>query len=205
MVLPLFAHWSIIICAVFFGFLTGCSNTLLQSRRVATPFAPDIESDCKILRTQVLKLRTDMRSGTEERSCKTTLADLSIQENAKNIKSVSTPKEKMDIMLSAQLFETAQAAWEFVKIIDKKDVIAISCTDIENTFSPGIGTGIAYADFHRTGEHYTTHLVCEDDKLLMVFPPNKESLDEYDRETVLSLIGKASETAVEHGVKGAIR
>lgn len=200
--------------------LGGCGHAVLQSRRVAKPFQPGVEMSCGELRSDIDQLRRVLHNNhysfldckeklsdsckEPKLSCKTELANLSIQENGHNTKPVGSPKEKLDLMLSSQLLLTASEAMQFVKTINDYDIIAITCREVEDTFSPGVGEGIAYADFRRTGEDYVTHLVCDDDRLMMVFPTDNGPIDEYDRDTIFNLIGGASGSAVSEGVKKAI-
>lgn len=200
--------------------ISGCSPTFLQSRRVAKPFKPDTEMSCGKLRSNIDQLRKALRNNHDsfinckqkpsdscqepKLFCKTELANLFIQENGHNTKQVGSPKEKLDLMLSSQLLLTANEAMQFVKTINDYDILAITCREVEETFSPGIGEGIAYADFRRTGEDYVTHLVCDNDHLIMVFPTDNGPIDEYDRDTIFNLIGGASGSAVSEGVKKAI-
>ena len=184
-------------------FLSGCSSGILQSRHIKKPFPPGSDMSCSKFREDIAKLRIKLRDQSSL-SCKTTLAELSIQPNAKNTKAVSEPKEKVDLMLSSQLLLTASEAMGFVRTINSLDFTAVTCREIEETFSPGIGEGLAYADFRKVGEDFKTHFICDDDRLLMVFPANNGPVDEYDRETIFSLLGNAAGSAVTHGVKKAI-
>ena len=202
LVLPLV----LFIILIWLLFLAVCGTiNFLQTLRVAKPFPPGKEISCRKFREDVNNLRTVVRHDQQPPlSCKAVLADLSIQEDAQNVKPISEPKEKLDLLLSSQLLLTASEAMQFVRTINFLDFVAITCREVEETFSPGVGEGIAYADFHRTGEDYKTHLICDDDRLIMVFPTNNGSIDEYDRETVFSLLGSAAGSAVTHGVKKAI-
>lgn len=184
----------------------GCGRTFLQSRSVAKPFAADSRATCSSLRQDLFLLRSGLRTPDVQlkRQRAVILANLSLQEHAKNIKHVSTPREKMGLLITSELLINEKEIWEFIESVDKLDILGIVCRDLEETISPGLGEGIAHADFHRVGEDFLAYLVFKDDELYLILPPNNEQIDTYDRETILSLIGHASKSAVHEGVKAAI-
>ena len=190
-------------------FSSGCAtkqSALLQSRRIATPFAADSKATCSSLRENLFLLRSDLRHPDVHLKLKRSiiLDNLSLQEHSKNIKHVSTPRQKMDLLITSELLVNEKEIWRFIEEVNQLDIIGIACRDLEETFSPGLGEGIAYADFRRVGEDYLAYLVFKNGELYLVFAPNSESIDEYDRETILSLLGHASKSAVHEGVKSAI-
>ena len=195
--------------AVLFIFVSGCSAkraALLQSRSIATPFPADSKETCSSLRQNLFSLRSDLRSDIKakhERS--NVLAHLSLQEHAKNIKHVSTPREKMSLLITSELvLVNEKEIWDFIENVDELDILGIVCRDLEETVSPGIGEGIAHADFRRRGEDFLAYLVFKNNQLYLVFAPNSEPVEESDRKTILNLLGHASKSAVRQGVKAAI-
>lgn len=190
-------------------FISGCAAqrpALLQSRSIATPFPADSTATCSTLRQDLFLLRSGLRDtqGQIEHERSIILAQLSLGEHAKNIKHVSTPRAKMDLLITSELLVNEKEIWEFIRSVDELDILGIVCRDLEETVSPGIGEGIAHADFHRIGEDYIAYLVFRDNKLYMVLAPNSEPIDEYDRETILSLLGHASKRTVDESIKAAI-
>jgi len=194
---------------MFLFFNAGCSvnrPAMLQSRNIATPFPEGSKATCSSLRKDLLLLRSELRNGVLiEHDRSAILARLSLQNHPKNLKNVSTPREKMDLLIMNELLITEKGVWEFIKAVDELDIIGIVCRDLEETISPGFGEGIAHADFHRVGEDYLAYLVFnKEDRIYLVFAPNSGPVDTRDRETVLSLIGHASKAAVHEGVKAVI-
>ena len=196
---------------IFLTYSSGCAARrpdLLQSRNVATPFGVESKENCTALRQNLMKLRSSFRNPDKYqlRQRAEVMQTLSLQEeNSKNIIHVSTPRQKMDLLIANNLLVNEKDVWNFIEEINKLDILGIVCRDIEETISPGFGEGIAYADFHRTGENYTAYIVFNEyNDLRFVFPPNNDPVDAYDRETILSLLGHASHKAVDEGIKAVI-
>ncbi|TSC73283.1 MAG: hypothetical protein G01um101470_172 [Parcubacteria group bacterium Gr01-1014_70] len=195
-----------VVLVVLMFMLTGCSGALLQSRNISTPFPASSKNTCTNLRQDLFQLRSDLRAHPKEtvRDRSAVLAKLSLDEHMRNAKPLSTPREKMDLLISSNLLVNMTDTWQAIEDADKLDILGIICRDVEETFSPGVGEGLFYADFHRVGENFKAYLVFLENELTMVFAPNSLPIDEYDRETILSLIGHASRSAVNQGVKAAI-
>ena len=155
--------------AVLFIFVSGCSAkraALLQSRSIATPFPADSKETCSSLRQNLFSLRSDLRSDIKakhERS--NVLAHLSLQEHAKNIKHVSTPREKMSLLITSELvLVNEKEIWDFIENVDELDILGIVCRDLEETVSL-LAEGLA---LHKKCQDQLKHAQNKIDKLLLV-------------------------------------
>lgn len=194
-----------ILIGLFLLLSSGCTGAFLQSRRFKKPFPSASSETCSSLRKNLFKLRTDTRANTlGERGQEEILRSMGLSGHAVNTNPISTPREKMDLLVSSDLLVNEREIWTFIEEVDKLDILGIRCRDIAETLSPGVGEGLLYTDFYRVGEDYTAYLVFRDEKLYMVFSPNSEPVDEHDRETILSLLGHASRTAVREGIEAGI-
>lgn len=198
-----------LILFILFVFMSGCNATrptLLQSRSIATPFPKDSAKTCSSLREDLFTLRSDLRNPNIQlvRQRNFILAQLSLQEHARNIRHVSTPREKMGLLITSELLVNEKEIWDFIESVDRLDILGIACRDIEETVSPGFGEGVAHADFRRVGEDFIAYLVFKNNELYLVFAPSSDPVDTYDRKTILSLLGHASQSAVNEGVKAVI-